>query len=120
MLSRAHLFRRSCRTLTGGLTHTAAYRTPGIANKKTVGLAGSEVEDTALLSSGELPTLTQWRKMFPMKGAAQRVTLSNAATAVKVAEAFIPSGSRGKTIIEGYPGTHFFSVHSCMLDTNVF
>ncbi|KAH7923740.1 S-adenosyl-L-methionine-dependent methyltransferase [Leucogyrophana mollusca] len=53
-----------------------------------------------------LPPASEWRKAFPSGGAAvkDRVSIRNPATAMLVANSFVPPGSEGKVIIEAYPG----------------
>ncbi|KAJ7462266.1 S-adenosyl-L-methionine-dependent methyltransferase [Mycena galericulata] len=53
-----------------------------------------------------LPPRPLWRQYFPSSSKAfqHRISLANPITAAVVANAFVPSGSQGKTIIEIFPG----------------
>lgn len=65
------------------------------------------------LPFGELPPPEDWRKYFPLSFGVggQRVSLSNAETAAKVAESFVPAGSKDKVIIEAFPGMSSSNLH---------
>ncbi|KAF5376226.1 hypothetical protein D9615_008540 [Tricholomella constricta] len=53
----------------------------------------------------ELPPESEWRKYFPPAlQVNHRVSLRNAETAAKLADAFVPEGSEGKVILEAFPG----------------
>jgi transcription factor 1 len=56
----------------------------------------------------DLPIKSEWTKHFPLR---DRVCIRNTTTADVVAEAFVPHGSRGKVIVEAFPGMPV-SVHS--------
>ncbi|KAJ7188295.1 S-adenosyl-L-methionine-dependent methyltransferase [Mycena filopes] len=53
-----------------------------------------------------LPPRPLWRQYFPAtyKGVQHRVSLADADTAAMVADAFVPTGSLDKTVIEIFPG----------------
>ncbi|KAF7315740.1 Glycoside hydrolase family 63 protein [Mycena indigotica] len=53
-----------------------------------------------------LPPQDLWRKTFPPvnRTVSHRVSLANPKTAAQVANAFVPSDSRDKTIVEAFPG----------------
>ncbi|KAG5651167.1 hypothetical protein H0H81_009631 [Sphagnurus paluster] len=56
-------------------------------------------------SKRDLPPESEWRKYFPpVLRVNHRVSIRNAETAAKLADAFIPEGSEGKVIIEAFPG----------------
>jgi hypothetical protein len=60
----------------------------------------------------DLPPKLDWAKHFPLNSLVRdRVCIRDATTADAVAEAFVPSGSRGKVIVEAFPGMPV-SVHS--------
>jgi len=54
----------------------------------------------------DLPPHSQWINYFPTSGIALRgrISLANPETAALVADSFVPEGSKGKVIIEAYPG----------------
>jgi transcription factor 1 len=57
------------------------------------------------LAKFNLPPIDNWQKYFPtVFGSFNRVSLRNPETAARLANAFIPKGSRGKVVIEAYPG----------------
>ncbi|KAI4524473.1 S-adenosyl-L-methionine-dependent methyltransferase [Schizophyllum commune Loenen D] len=63
------------------------------------------VKDEDWQSRVTLPPVEDWNEMFPSHySVTTRLTLHNANTAREIAEAYIPEGSEGKTIIEAYPG----------------
>jgi transcription factor 1 len=53
-----------------------------------------------------LPPRSTWKNYFPTSGVAlkSRISIANPETAAKVANSFVPSGSRDQVIIEAYPG----------------
>ena len=52
-----------------------------------------------------LPPVSEWTKLFPHHNVVrERVYLRNPTTADVVAEAFVPEGSKGKVIVETFPG----------------
>ena len=58
------------------------------------------------LSKVDLPPIDQWRKTFSMAfRIGHRVSVRNPDTAAKIAEAFVPEGSRDKVIVEAFPGS---------------
>lgn len=57
------------------------------------------------MSKLELPPDAEWRQVFAANMEAHhRVSVRNPMTAAKLAEAFVPTGSKGKVVIEAYPG----------------
>ncbi|KAL1682758.1 hypothetical protein EV122DRAFT_203130 [Schizophyllum commune] len=63
------------------------------------------VKDEDWQSRVTLPPVEEWNEIFPSHySVTTRLTLHNANTAREIAEAYIPEGSEGKTIIEAYPG----------------
>lgn len=53
----------------------------------------------------ELPPVEEWNDVFPSHYTIRsRLSLHNQQTARDLAEAYIPDGSKGKTIIEAFPG----------------
>ncbi|EEB88162.1 hypothetical protein MPER_14148, partial [Moniliophthora perniciosa FA553] len=52
----------------------------------------------------ELPPSSQWQSLFYSSQQTHRVSISNLDTAIAVADAFVPAGSKGKVIVEAYPG----------------
>ena len=53
----------------------------------------------------QLPPVSEWKNMFPaIKPTRGRLSIASEAAAQHVANAFVPEGSKGKTIIEAYPG----------------
>ncbi|KAK7045566.1 hypothetical protein VNI00_007398 [Paramarasmius palmivorus] len=52
----------------------------------------------------ELPPVSQWQKLFHARSQSHRVSLADAEVAPLVADAFVPEGSKGKVIIEAFPG----------------
>ncbi|KAL1717384.1 S-adenosyl-L-methionine-dependent methyltransferase [Schizophyllum commune] len=63
------------------------------------------VKDEDWQSRVTLPPVEEWNEIFPSHySVTTRLTLHNANTAREIAEAYIPEGSDGKTIIEAYPG----------------
>ncbi|KAK0437545.1 S-adenosyl-L-methionine-dependent methyltransferase [Armillaria borealis] len=53
----------------------------------------------------DLPDYLQWRSFFPSNPSlAHRISVANPETAKKIANAFVPEGSKDKVIIEAYPG----------------
>lgn len=52
----------------------------------------------------ELPPLEEWWKLFRFPEKRKRKTLCNKETAEKMAEVLVPEGSKGKVIIEAWPG----------------
>jgi hypothetical protein len=75
----------------------------------------------------QLPAHAEWGNVFggqgnkltPTRGikVAHRISLSNAETAKKVAEAMIPDGSKDKIIIEGFPGENLTAAYVCYVLT---
>ncbi|KAJ8076827.1 hypothetical protein PM082_001250 [Marasmius tenuissimus] len=64
---------------------------------------------TPVLPSAEkriqLPPIAEWKDAFPsIKITRGRVSIANEAAAQQAANAFVPKGSRGKTVIEVFPG----------------
>ncbi|RDB16929.1 Mitochondrial transcription factor 1 [Hypsizygus marmoreus] len=52
-----------------------------------------------------LPPEHEWRKHFPLYVSVNhRVSIRHAPTAKKIAEAFVPEGSKDKVIVEAFPG----------------
>ncbi|KAL1748705.1 S-adenosyl-L-methionine-dependent methyltransferase [Schizophyllum fasciatum] len=63
------------------------------------------VSDDDWQSRVELPPIDDWNTIFPSHYTINtRLTLHNRETARTLAEAYVPEGSVGKTIIEAYPG----------------
>ncbi|KAL0072669.1 hypothetical protein AAF712_000432 [Marasmius tenuissimus] len=63
---------------------------------------------TPVLPSAEkriqLPPIVEWKDAFPsIKITRGRVSIANEAAAQQAANAFVPKGSRGKTVIEVFP-----------------
>ncbi|KAJ2912413.1 hypothetical protein MD484_g7999, partial [Candolleomyces efflorescens] len=54
--------------------------------------------------TAELPPMEDWRKTFRFSEKRKRKTLCNEETAKKLAELFVPEGSKDKIIVEGYAG----------------
>ncbi|PBK95639.1 S-adenosyl-L-methionine-dependent methyltransferase [Armillaria gallica] len=53
----------------------------------------------------DLPDFLQWRSFFPSNSSlAHRISVANPETAKKIANAFVPEGSKDKVIIEAFPG----------------
>lgn len=53
----------------------------------------------------ELPPPSEWKRHFNANAyTSTRVTIFNPKTAAQVADAFVPHGSQGKTVIEAFPG----------------
>ncbi|KAF8627810.1 hypothetical protein AX15_004235 [Amanita polypyramis BW_CC] len=72
--------------------------------KRAVKSAPDDQEDVSLKKL-HLPALEQWKKRFPIiPSINHRVSIRNPYTAQAIADAFVPSGSRDKVIIEAYPG----------------
>lgn len=69
--------------------------------------------DTFDLTTGQLPPRLTWH--FPRRGdglnakGREIVSISNPDTADLVANASVPEGSKGKVIIEGFPGAYSYS-----------
>lgn len=64
----------------------------------------AEIEKIVLTSS-DLPPPEDWKLHFPVPVANfARVSLFNENTASKIANAFLPSGSKDKVVVEAYPG----------------
>ncbi|KAJ7594591.1 S-adenosyl-L-methionine-dependent methyltransferase [Mycena floridula] len=61
-------------------------------------------EAAGLPASVVLPRIADWPLIFPPPPQHNRASLSNPKTAAIVADAFVPTGSRNKVIIEAYPG----------------
>ncbi|GLB45068.1 putative class I-like SAM-binding methyltransferase superfamily, rRNA adenine N(6)-methyltransferase family protein [Lyophyllum shimeji] len=60
---------------------------------------------TPVTSKLELPPESEWRRHFPPAVRVNhRVSIRNAETAAKIADAFVPAGSVGKVIVEAFPG----------------
>jgi transcription factor 1 len=55
-------------------------------------------------SATELPPIEHWKKTFKFSEKRKRKTLCNAETAKKLAELFVPEGSKDKIIVEAYAG----------------
>ncbi|KIM78942.1 hypothetical protein PILCRDRAFT_75087 [Piloderma croceum F 1598] len=51
-----------------------------------------------------LPDPSSWRTFFSTIPVKDRISVSNPKTAAKMADAFVPAGSRDKVIIEAFPG----------------
>ncbi|ESK97403.1 mitochondrial rna polymerase specificity factor [Moniliophthora roreri MCA 2997] len=52
----------------------------------------------------ELPPSSQWQSLFYSAHQTHRVSISKLDTAIAVADAFVPAGSKGKVIVEAFPG----------------
>jgi transcription factor 1 len=51
-----------------------------------------------------LPDPSEWRAIFSAVKAKNRISVSNPHSAAMLADAFVPRGSKGKVIIEAFPG----------------
>ena len=51
-----------------------------------------------------LPNYLDWRTVFPPRKLKDRISVSNSQSAVEMAEAFVPKGSKDKVVIEAFPG----------------
>lgn len=75
---------------------------PGRGRKK---VEPEEIEEGTV----ELPPLSEWSRYFPSSFAVKtRASIMNQEHAKKVAEAFVPAGSKGKVIVEAFPGVFFY------------
>ncbi|KAF9522660.1 S-adenosyl-L-methionine-dependent methyltransferase [Crepidotus variabilis] len=73
----------------------------GLRNSKR----GPKIVPTPEVTGWELPDIEKWRLYFPIeKVASRRANIRNPDTAQMLAEAFVPSGSRDKIIIDVLPG----------------
>lgn len=55
-----------------------------------------------------LPDPEEWRSFFPPQKYRDRISVSNPDTAARLADAFVPAGSRDKVVIEAFPGESAF------------
>lgn len=75
-------------------------------SRKPTGPQVSSNPDGALA----LPERSSWQKAFPYSKSRDRISLNNSATAAAIAEAYVPAGSKGKVIIEAFPGEPITSI----------
>lgn len=76
---------------------------PGRGRKK---VEPEEIEEGTV----ELPPLSEWSRYFPSSFAVKtRASIMNQEHAKKVAEAFVPAGSKGKVIVEAFPGVFLYT-----------
>lgn len=64
------------------------------------------VADGEQKSKVHLPPISTWRRVFRItKEVGKRVSMRNPATCRKLAEAYVPEGSKDRVVIEASPGT---------------
>ncbi|KAF8069972.1 hypothetical protein FPV67DRAFT_1753867 [Lyophyllum atratum] len=78
---------------------------PWCAHYRTAASPSASLPPPPPASKLNLPPESEWRKHFSGKiHVNYRISIRNAETAAKLADAFVPEGSEGKVIVEAFPG----------------